>query len=148
MSKVDAEGREHLDGGGRFLDWPTSEDTLAIDAGLHALMLMTLEAGGEMLTALGDKELAGQCFETAGRMKKVTPDYRTSKQSAALIALAGIVPAEKANEEVLSVGGPHGFSTFYGYYMLQAQAKAGDYAGAIRNMKDYWGGMLDLGATT
>ena len=32
--------------------------------------------------------------------------------------------------------------------MLQAQAKAGDYAGAIRNMKDYWGGMLDLGATT
>ena len=80
MSKVDAEGREHLDGGGRFLDWPTSEDTLAIDAGLHALMLMTLEAGGEMLTALGDKELAGQCFETAGRMKKVTPDYRTSKQ--------------------------------------------------------------------
>ena len=22
MSKVDAEGREHLDGGGRFLDWP------------------------------------------------------------------------------------------------------------------------------
>lgn len=65
MSKVDAEGREHLDGGGRFLDWPTSEDTLAIDAGLHALMLMTLEAGGEMLTALGDKELAGQCFETA-----------------------------------------------------------------------------------
>ena len=148
MSKVDAEGREHLDGGGRFLDWPTSEDTLAIDAGLHALMLMTLEAGGEMLTALGDKELAGQCFETAGRMKKVTPYYRTSKQSAALIALAGIVPAEKANEEVLSVGGPHGFSTFYGYYMLQAQAKAGDYAGAIRNMKDYWGGMLDLGATT
>ena len=72
-----------------------------------------------------------------------------SKQSAALIALAGIVLAdEKANEEVLSVGGPHGFSTFYGYYMLQAQAEAGDYAGAIRNMKDYWGGLLDRGATT
>lgn len=47
MSKVDAEGREHLDGGGRFLDWPTSEDTLAVNAGLHALMLMTFEAGAE-----------------------------------------------------------------------------------------------------
>ena len=93
MSKVDAEGREHLDGGGRFLDWPTSEDTLAVNAGLHALMLMTFEAGAEMLNALGDKELAAQCTATADRMKKVTPDYKTSKQSAALIALAGIVPA-------------------------------------------------------
>ena len=74
MSKVDAEGREHLDGGGRFLDWPTSEDTLAIDAGLHALMLMTLEAGAEMMTALGDDKMAAQCTETANRMKKVTPD--------------------------------------------------------------------------
>lgn len=148
MSKVDAEGREHLDGGGRFLDWPTSEDTLAVNAGLHALMLMTFEAGAEMLNALGDKELAAQCTATADRMKKVTPDYKTSKQSAALIALAGIVPAETANKEVLEVGGAHGFSTFYGYYMLKAQALAGDYTDAIQNMKDYWGGMLDLGATT
>jgi len=148
MSKVDAEGHEHLDGGGRFLDWPTSEDPKAIDAGLHALMLMTLEAGAEMMTALGDEELAAQCTETANRMKKVTPDYTTSKQSAALIALAGIIPAEQANKEVLSVGGAKNFSTFYGYYMLQAQGLAGDYTGAINNMKDYWGGMLDLGATT
>mgnify|MGYP002541645009 FL=1 len=148
MTKVDAEGHEHLDGGGRFLDWPTSEDPKAIDAGLHALMLMTLEAGAEMMTALGDEELAAQCTETANRMKKVTPDYTTSKQSAALIALAGIIPAEQANKEVLSVGGAKNFSTFYGYYMLQAQGLAGDYTGAINNMKDYWGGMLDLGATT
>ena len=148
MSKVDAAGHEHLDGGGRFLDWPTSEDKKAVDAGLHALMLMTFEAGAEMLDALGDKELAARCAETAGRMKKVTPDYTTSKQSAALIALSGIIPAEKANDEVLKVDGAHGFSTFYGYYMLQAQGLAGDYAGAIENMKNYWGGMLDLGATT
>ena len=148
MSKVDAEGHEHLDGGGRFLDWPTSEDQKAIDAGLHALMLMTFEAGAEMLDALGDKELAAQCTETAARMKKIVPDYTTSKQSAALIALSGIIDPQKANDEVLKVGGAHGFSTFYGYYMLQAQGMAGDYAGAIGNMKDYWGGMLDLGATT
>ena len=67
MSKVDAEGREHLDGGGRFLDWPTSEDTLAVNAGLHALMLMTFEAGAEMLNALGDKELAVRRTDRPGR---------------------------------------------------------------------------------
>ena len=49
----------------------------------------------------------------------------------ALIALAGIVPAETANKEVLEVGGAHGFSTFYGYYMLKAQALAADYTDAI-----------------
>ncbi|MDD3108272.1 MAG: alpha-L-rhamnosidase C-terminal domain-containing protein [Alistipes sp.] len=147
MPKVDAEGREHLDGGGRFLDWPTSENKKAVDAGLHALMLMVFNAGAEMMTALGDQDMAAQCTATADRMRKVTPDYTTSKQSAALISLAGIVPAEKANE-VLKADGAHGFSTFYGYYMLQAQMKAGDYAGAIQNMKSFWGGMLDLGATT
>jgi hypothetical protein len=39
-------------------------------------------------------------------------------------------------------------STFYGYYMLKARAQAGDYQGAIDNIREYWGSMLDLGATT
>ena len=32
--------------------------------------------------------------------------------------------------------------------MLQAQAKAGNYQGAIDVIRTYWGGMLDMGATT
>jgi len=32
--------------------------------------------------------------------------------------------------------------------MLQAMAKAGDYAGAMACIREYWGAMLDLGATT
>ena len=34
-------------------------------------------------------------------------------------------------DEVVSVGGGKGFSTFYGYYMLEALAKAGEYEKAI-----------------
>ena len=49
---------------------------------------------------------------------------------------------------MLAKEGVHKMSTFYGYYMLKARAKAGDYKGAIDNMRQYWGGMLDLGATT
>jgi len=37
---------------------------------------------------------------------------------------------------------------FYGYYMLNARAEAGDYQGAMDNIREYWGSMLDLGATT
>jgi hypothetical protein len=39
-------------------------------------------------------------------------------------------------------------STFYGYYVLQARALAGDYQGAMDCIRQYWGAMLDLGATT
>ena len=76
------------------------------------------------------------------------PTAPGSKQAAALMALAGIVDAEKVNSEVLTVEGGRGFSTFYGYYMLQAMAKAGDYEGAMQIIRDFWGGMLDMGATS
>ena len=64
------------------------------------------------------------------------------------MALAGLMKAEKADKDVLSVGGAQGFSTFYGYYMLEAMAKAGNYQGAMDIISEYWGAMLDLGATT
>ena len=39
-------------------------------------------------------------------------------------------------------------STFMGYYILSARAMAGDYEGCIDAIREYWGGMLKLGATT
>jgi alpha-L-rhamnosidase len=49
---------------------------------------------------------------------------------------------------VISVGGVKNYSTFFGYYMLQTKAQAGDYQGAMNDIRKYWGAMLDLGATT
>ncbi len=37
---------------------------------------------------------------------------------------------------------------FLGYHVLEARALAGDHAGAIDLIRDYWGAMIDLGATT
>ena len=147
MSKVDENGKEQFDGN-RFLDWPSSENQKGVNAGLQALLLMGLEAGAELCEVLGDEELAGQCEMTADRMKNYIPDHNDSKQAAALMALSGLMDPVKANEEVISVGGARNFSTFYGYYMLQAMAMAGDYQGAMDIIKQYWGAMLDLGATT
>jgi hypothetical protein len=48
----------------------------------------------------------------------------------------------------MAVDGPKRMSTFYGYYVLQARAMAGDYRGAVDCIRQYWGAMLDLGATT
>jgi len=148
LTKVEASGQEKLDGGGRFLDWPSSPNEKGVNAGLQALMIITFQAGAELCAILDDKELATKCAETASRMQKCVPDHNQLKQAASLMALAGMIPARKANDEVIQVGGPKGFSTFYGYYMLEAQAKAGDYSSAIDNIRQYWGGMLDMGATT
>ena len=147
MTKIDANGKETLDGT-RFLDWPSSPNVKGVDAGLQALMVMAMDAGQEMALAMGDKELASRCAKASKKLKKYTPDHNQSKQGAALMALAGLMKAEKADKEVLSVGGAKNFSTFYGYYMLEAMAKAGNYQGAMDIISEYWGAMLDLGATT
>ena len=147
MTKIDDNGKETLDGT-RFLDWPSSPNVKGVDAGLQALMVMAMDAGHDMALAMGDKGLAERCKKASKKLKKYTPDHNQSKQGAALMALAGLMKAEKADKEVLSVGGAKNFSTFYGYYMLEAMAKAGNYQGAMDIISEYWGAMLDLGATT
>ncbi len=141
------DNKEDLDGT-RFLDWPSSENPKGIHAGLHAMMIMTLEAGAELCQILDEPAQAVRCKTMATQMKMYVPDANGSKQAAALMALAGLIPAEKANADIIAVGDCERFSTFYGYYMLQAKAKAKDYTGALNCIRNYWGGMLDMGATT
>ena len=145
--KIDADGKESLDGG-RFLDWPSSGNKEAIHAGLQSLMVMTFEAGREVSSILGDTATAKMCKNAAEKLRRHIPEMAGSKQAAALLSLSGLISPEKANSEVLAKDGVHKMSTFYGYYMLKARSKAGDYQGAIDNIREYWGGMLDLGATT
>lgn len=146
-TKIDADSKENLDGM-RFLDWPSSENKEAVHAGLQSMMVMTFQAGAELCKILGDPETAKLCISTVERLKKHVPEMAGSKQAAALLALSGLVSPEKANAEVLAKDGVHKMSTFYGYYMMKARAMAGDYQGAIDNIRQYWGSMLDLGATT
>jgi hypothetical protein len=149
-SMVDSEGREKLSGGARFLDWPTEAlGEAPKDAGLHALLLMALEAGVELCTALDEVDTGSLCRDTASRLRQYQPPLETgSKQAAALLALADLYPASVVNEVVLARDPLAGLSPFYGYYVLEARAKAGDTAGALEAIRTFWGAMLDLGATT
>lgn len=147
MSKIDDDGKENLDGV-RFLDWPSSENEEGVSAGLQALMVMAMDAGDDLSQAMGDADLAKRCRDAKKRLMKYVPDHNGSKQAAALMALSGLMKPKKANKEVISVDGAKDFSTFYGYYMLEAMAAAGDYQGAMDIINEYWGAMLDLGATT
>lgn len=159
LGKVDENGHEKSGGG--FLDWPSKANRPAMIAGTQALMMMTMDAGAELCRSLGEKELAKKCLDCHKRMTAAAqavseryskdakaPGEPGSKQAAALMILADMVDARKVSDEILKVEGARGFSTFYGYYMLQAMAEAGDYETAMDVIRRFWGAMLDLGATT
>ncbi|WP_316768106.1 alpha-L-rhamnosidase C-terminal domain-containing protein [Pedobacter frigiditerrae] len=146
IQKIDSDNKEKLDGQ-RFLDWPSSEDPKAIHAGLQAMMVLALQAGSDLSTKLGDLLTAKKCADAVNRLKKYIPAHNNSKQAAALLSLAKLMDAKQANK-VLNDGGSKNFSTFFGYYMLQAKANASDYQGAINIIREYWGAMLNLGATS
>ena len=144
---VGPDGRERIDGT-RFLDWPSSPNKEGVTAGLQALLVLTLESGARLMTTLGDDPTAQVCTEAAARGRRIVPDPRGSKSGAALLALAGLRDAKEIAAQVLKVDGPKGVSTFYGYYVLQALARAGEIDTALDFISRYWGAMLDLGATT
>ncbi len=132
----------------RFLDWPSSENKPAIHAGLQSMMVLTFRTAAEMMAALDDTVLQEKYLALAARLRKHVPDPNNSKQGAALMALAGLGDAGELNRRVMAVDGSKRMSTFYGYYVLQARAKAGDHQGCLDSIRQYWGAMLDLGATT
>jgi hypothetical protein len=145
-AKVGPDGREQLDA--RFLDWPSSGNEPAIHAGLQSLMVLAFKSAGDLARALGDEPLAARCSTQVASLRRHVPEPGNSKQAAALMALAGLGSPADLNASVLAKDGSRGLSTFYGYYVLQARAAAGDYQGALENIREYWGAMLGLGATT
>ena len=146
-SFVSDDGRETLPEM-RFLDWPSQSNAEAKHAGLQALLIITLEKGAELCSILHEDNTRIKCLQTVKKLRTHIPDPAGSKQAAALLALANLASAEKMNREVMAVDGPKRMSTFYGYYVLQARAKAKDYQGSLDVIRQYWGGMLDMGATT
>jgi alpha-L-rhamnosidase len=146
-SLIGPDGHERIDGT-RFLDWPSSSNPQGVTAGLQALLVMTLESGSRLMHTLGDEQTAALCTAAAAEGHRVVPEVNASKSGAALLALAGMMDARNAADDILKVGGPKNISTFYGYYVLQALAKAGETDTALDFISTYWGAMLDLGATT
>lgn len=144
---VDANGKEQLDGM-RFLDWPTQSDSVAVHEGLQAMLTLAMESGARLSTILDDKETAALCTATAKRLRKHMPEFSGRKAPAALLSIAGFRDAAEVSDKILKKDGPKDLSTFYGFFVLTALAKSNDIDAALDFISQYWGGMLDAGATT
>ena len=143
-----AERGAAFDDGREFLDWPSSPHREAVRAGLLALLVLAFQAGVELGQWLDDEAIVMLSQDSLARLSEAPPLPEPHKQASALLALSGLYDAHEVNERVLARDPLHGLSTFYGYYVLQARAQAGDFAGALDVIRQYWGGMLDLGATS
>lgn len=145
MSCVSEDGELSYDD--YFCDWSSKNNPDEV-LGAYAVTIMGLKSGKDLCGFLGNTELAEKCEKYAEKLLSKNIEIVENKQVASLYAIAGGVDDKKISEDLLLKGDSHGFSTFLGGYVLRTLAKGGYMKDAIRIMKEYWGAMLKLGATT
>ncbi len=146
FSKISENGDIDIDN--HFIDWPTSPDKVGQKAGMHAIFIMALDAAENIAKEYKDDTMAEKCKHYSDILKAHAPETGSCKQAAALMALAGVLPFDEVNNNILAVDPLHNLSTFLGYYILKARGEAGDIDGTIELMNKFWGKMIELGATT
>lgn len=131
----------------KFVDW-SSRYTEYEAAGLRAIILMAVREAKEMLISIKDNSGAKLCEKVLQKLVKKCEKYDGNKQITALCVLAGLCDAEREGYQIIAKDRAKGLSTFLGYYTLCAISEAGNTAFALDVIKEYWGAMIDLGATT
>lgn len=130
---------------GSFVDHPTSRQADSALAGTRAIEVLALRAAGVVFQALGDEKRRAACMQAIELLKAHQPTFATlNKAATALLLAAGL----KADAKLLMDNPHRGISAFTGAFVLDARALRGDLAGCLGLIRTYWGGMLDLGATT
>lgn len=125
-----------------FLDWQT-HDKPEEKEGVRAINILAIKSAIKLLSLFNED--TSKAEELLYRLMKKEINGGKCKQVLALKHFA--VGISKAEQDNLIEGGAKGMSTFMSYYMLKAVASFNKNA-AIEMMKEYYGGMLDKGATT
>ena len=139
---------DHVDENGElkysflFVDWPTSNQPDE-ENGVRAINIIAMQKAINLLCLYGKDTSLAQDVLRRLLLKKM--DIKKSKQVAGLKYLA--VGLDESDKELLVRGGAEGMSTFMSYYILKAVASF-DKTKAIQMMKEYYGAMLNKGATT
>lgn len=122
----------------RFLDWPNEAFLQAKNAGIHALLYWMMSVGSKLLRSIGRDPSIPE--HAARKLATYIPDPDGRKAPAALLTLTGLAD----RRDILETEPFKDVSTFYGFYMLLAK----DTIPALQLIRNYWGAMLDFGATS
>lgn len=128
-----------------FIDWPCNGKKAGV-SGSRALLAMTLTSAAKLAEIFGNSELSSLCEKKKAYLTATVPKTYGAKQVAAMYSLAGWMNEDKAADEILK-NKAEGFSTFMSYYLLKAASKK-DMPATLSALKEYYGGMLSVGATT
>ncbi len=125
-----------------FVDWQTC-DTVDAEAGVRAINVIALKKAIELLQDFGkDTALAKKV------LNKLQGKVIQAQEQKQVIALKYFAEGSISEQEyqLLIKDGVQGMSTFMSYYILKAVASRNE-ALAVEMLKEYYGGMLDMGAT-
>lgn len=135
-----------IDWTSRYAEGESDTDKKEVErlAGAAYLTKLALEAVKEMLMEFCQD--CSLCNELIARINQKRYEIHVYKQIAALGVWAGY--GNDNLKETLLCGGAKGLSTFQSYPILMALAEFEKYEEALSIMKEYYGGMLSVGATT
>lgn len=144
---IDRDGKENFEEE-CFLDWPTQSNQTEVKKGIQALLAMSFDAGEQIALTFNNKDKAEHFKSVSKKLKCYKQEFPQRKSPGALLAIANILDSKIVNDNLLIKYGVKDISTFYGYYVLNAMAMGGNHQGAIDVIREYWGAMIDLGATS
>ena len=135
-----------------FIDWPShytdgdTDDSKRLDeiAGTHALTVYAIICAKQILQILGED--TSLCDNMLARLRKKTYKTLKFKQIAGIRIISGEGTEEDA--KLIVDGGANGMSTFMSYFILKGATTYGYIDQSLDMLKDFYGAMLDLGATS
>lgn len=128
-----------------FVDW-SSKGSDSEFAGAKAMMILGLSRAAKLFEYLEDNRYSQKCMSYAEKLRDENINQALNKQMSALCLLADI--NSESAEKALEGDSAKDMSCFMGYYILLAKAKMKEYDKALDIIRKYWGGMIEMGATS
>lgn len=134
----------YFEGNEFFFDWPTNGFPDR-EIGWRYLILYAMQRAEKLYARFGGD--GGKAKEIIKSLNGYAYKKSEFKQVAAAGVLVGKISADEA-KPLLKQGGAIGMTTFMSFAIIEALRLVGEGEFALSVIKDYYGAMLDLGATT
>lgn len=127
-----------------FIDWNTYGES-STEFGVRFLLLLACRRLIDLFSELG---IRSDLPAVILRKLRFAPDLsNASKPVLAMAVLSGATKDIEVKDGLIS-GGAKGYSSFMSFYISRALTQLGETEKAVENMKEFFGGMLQKGATS
>lgn len=129
-----------------FVDW-SSKNSEYEKSGFNSVLIIALERAIKLCEIFEEDSLSDKCSKKLSLIKSNDFDYSGNKQTTALKYLSGTL-SDKTAFDILTKNGAQDLSCFMGFYVLKSLAKMNKTDAFLDIIRSYWGGQIQMGATT